>query len=64
MHTPGDMLNGILEENQFCLLGKGHIVIIEVILEDSLNLTHVRQVLIQTILFLCTNLQGFMRRDE
>lgn len=62
VYTPGDMLNGILEENQLGLLGKGHVVIIEVVLEDSLDLIHVCQILIQAILFLCTHLQGFTRR--
>lgn len=59
LYTPGDMLNGILEENQLGLLGKGHVVIIEVVLEDSPDLTHVCQILVQTIFFLCTHLQGF-----
>lgn len=40
--TPGNMLNSILEENQLGLLGEGHIVIIEVVLQNSLDLIHVR----------------------
>ena len=51
------MLYGILEENQLCLLGVGHVVIIEVVLENSLNLIHVCQILIQTVSFRCTHLQ-------
>lgn len=58
MHTPGDMLDGILEENQFLLLGVGHIVIIKIVLKNSLNLIYVCQVLIHTVFFLCTHLQG------
>ena len=62
IYTPGDMLDGILEENQLGLLGEGHVVIIEVVLEDSLDLIHVRQILIQTVLFFCTHLIGFLRK--
>lgn len=56
-YTPGDMLYGILNENQLCLLGVGHVVIIKVVLENSLNLIHVCQILIQTVSFRCTHLQ-------
>ena len=58
MYKPGDMLDGILEENQLGLLGEGHVVIIEVVLENSLDLIHVCQILIQTVFFLRTHLQG------
>lgn len=58
MYTPGDMLNGVLKENQLGFLGEGHVVIIEVVLENSLNLIHVCQILIQTVFFLCSHLQG------
>lgn len=56
MCTPGDMLNGILKKNQPGLLGKGHVVIIKVVLEYSLNLIHVCQILILTIFFLYSHL--------
>ena len=64
VYIPGDMLNGVLEENQLCLLGEGHVVIIEVILENNLNLIHVCQILIQTIFFLCTHLQGLLDEEQ
>ena len=60
MYTPGDMLDGILEEHQLGLLGEGHVVIIKVVLENSLNLFHVCQILIQTVFLLCTHLQGLL----
>lgn len=58
MDTPGDMLDGILEKNQLGLLGKGHVVIIQVVLENSLDLIHICQILIETIFFLSTHLQA------
>ncbi len=58
MYTPGDVLNGVPKENQLFVLGEGHVVIIQVVLENSLNLIHVCQILIQTVFFLCTHLQG------
>lgn len=64
IYTPGDMLNGVLEENQLGLLGEGHVVIIEVVLKNSLNLIHVCQILIQTIFFLCTHLQRLLDGDQ
>lgn len=56
------MLDGILEENKLGFLGEGHVVIIQVVLENGLNPFHVRQVLIQTVFFLGSHLQGNVRR--
>lgn len=52
------MLDGVLEENQLDFLGEGHVVVIEVVLENSLNLTHVCQILVQTVFFICSHLVG------
>lgn len=52
------MLNGILEEDQLGLLGEGHVVIIQVILKNCLNLLQVCQILIETVFFLHIHLQG------
>lgn len=52
------MLDGVLEENQFDLFGEGHVVVIQVVLEDSLDLHHVRQVLVQAVFLVDTHLQG------
>lgn len=64
MYTPGDMLDSVLEKNQLGLLGEGHVVIIEVVLENSLNLIHVCQILVQTIFFVCIHLRGLLDRNQ
>lgn len=64
MYTPGDMLDSVLEENQLDLLGEDHVVIIEVVLENGPDLIHVCQILIETVFFLCTHLQGSLDEEQ
>lgn len=58
LYVPGHMLNGVLEEYQLGLLGEGHVVIIEVVLENSLDLIHVCKILIHTSFLLYTHLMS------
>lgn len=54
------MLDGVLEEDQLDLLGEGHVVVVQVVLEDSLDLVYVRQVLVQAVFLVGSHLQEHM----
>lgn len=58
------MLDGILEENQLCLLGKGGVVVTEVVLQDRLDLIHIYQIFIDTVVLLCAHLQQAMTKVQ
>lgn len=53
---PGDMFDGVLEEHKLDFLGEGHVVVVQVVLQDVPDLLGVCQVLVGAVGLLCSDL--------
>lgn len=51
------MFDGILEEHQLGFLGEGHVVVVQVVLQNVPDLLRVCQVFIDTVGLLCSDLR-------
>lgn len=54
------MFDGVLEEHKLDFLGEGHVVVVQVVLQNVPDLLGVSQVLVDAVSLLCSNL-GKMR---
>lgn len=50
------MLDGVLEEHKFGFLGEGHVVVVQVVLQNVPDLLCVFQVLVDAVSFICSDL--------
>lgn len=50
------MFDGILKKHELGFLGKGHVVVVQVVLQNVPDLLCVCQVLVDTVSFLCSDL--------
>lgn len=58
------MFDGVLEEHQLGFLGEGHVVVVQVVLQNVPDLLGVHQVLVNAVFLLCSDLHDMKNLQQ